>query len=121
MNKLIFLDIDGVLNNDELLRRNIYLCSNKVSLLHQFCEQHDIKIVISSSWREIYSFDNLKLMLFKEGFMNTDRIIDVTPIGKEFFDDDETRYIFRGYEIEKWLSNQDIQYNYVILDDTQTS
>lgn len=92
MKKLIFLDIDGVLNNDLLLRQNIFLCPTKVSLLSTFCNDNDIDIVISSSWRQIYTLDKLKNMLSEEGFINTDRIIDITPVGKF--------YKSRGSEIE---------------------
>lgn len=117
MKKLIFLDIDGVLNNESLLRQNIFLCPTKVSLLSTFCKYNNIDIVISSSWREVYCLDELKSMLYKEGFVNIDSIIDVTPVGKDLAMD-KTAYIFRGYEIENWLNKQAVQYNYVILDDT---
>jgi len=77
-----------------------------------FCEDNNIDIIISSSWREIHTLDELKTILVEEGFMNTDRII-----GKAFTED-KTKYVFRGYEIEEWLAKQSINYNYVILDDT---
>lgn len=118
MRKLIFLDIDGVLNTNALLRQNIFLCSTRISLLSSFCEDNDIDIVISSSWREIYTLDELRNMLSKEGFVNTDRFIGVTGNIHNIINNADFISVERGYEIEDWLTKQAISYNYVILDDT---
>ena len=65
--KVIFLDIDGVLNSEDLARRRItdfqgwndttntkfydFIDENAVKLISDLCEQYNIKLVISSSWR----------------------------------------------------------------------
>jgi hydroxymethylpyrimidine pyrophosphatase-like HAD family hydrolase len=50
MDKLIFLDIDGVLNSPDFHRKNKCLIdTDKIKKLNQL-EGKDVKIVISSSW-----------------------------------------------------------------------
>ena len=53
-NKIIFLDIDGVLNTrDWVEKKNPWVDENKVSLLASLCDITGAKIVLSTSWREI--------------------------------------------------------------------
>ena len=53
-NKIIFLDIDGVLNTrDWVEKKNPWVDENKVRLLASLCDITGAKIVLSTSWREI--------------------------------------------------------------------
>lgn len=115
MRNLIFLDIDGVLNNDASLAEGIHLCSDKVILLRNFCEQYDCDVVISSSWRIGRTLKELTEILAYVGFWCDKRIIGTTPVANK--DDINFRGCERGYEIEQWLQNQKGDYNYLILDD----
>lgn len=122
--KLIFLDIDGVLNNEDWYRyraKDAYLLTNNSDIkaynfdpdnwkwIEKLIQETDAKIVISSSWRS-YS---LKSTI--DDFVNTafepmiKYIIGVTPYSFE-------RH--RGREIETFLNTTDLEIeNYVIIDD----
>ncbi len=117
--KIIFLDIDGVLNV-YCEGRDQFGCTfhtNFVENLRNIIDKTGAKIVISSSWRT----DGLDVM--KELWKYRDlpgEVIDVTPDcydlikeGKfEFYDQVE-----RGHEIQDWLDNHKEVTNYVIIDD----
>jgi hypothetical protein len=125
--KIIFLDIDGVLNHVQfyeqrhvLLEKGIKIkypyseidpaCVEKLNVL---CEKTGAKVVISSTWRHS-GLDYCKDALEFHGFKG--EIIDITPSSP-------TR--FRGIEILDWIkTNEELigepYYNfteYVILDD----
>lgn len=117
--KIIFLDIDGVLNV-YCEGRDQFGCTfhtNFVENLRNIIDKTGAKIVISSSWRT----DGLDVMkeLWKYRDLPGD-VIDVTPDpydlikeGKfEFYDQVE-----RGHEIQDWLDNHKEVTNYVIIDD----
>lgn len=124
--KVVFLDIDGVLNYTQwyVSGRNPGnldgkegdidpLCADRVNLI---CEKTGAKIVLSSDWRISwpYCIDRLEKGGIKQGF-----VIDKTPehmwvehCGKDFSD-----YTSRGSEIDDWLSRHPECDRYVILDD----
>ena len=110
--KVIFLDVDGVLNNSNWAIRmydegvHVYaenlLDEHAVRLLKQLIDATDAKIVVSSSWRrDEYAMqclsDQLKPM----------EIYDVTPLKSSI----------RGEEITAWLKKRKDVEAYVILDD----
>ena len=125
--KVIFLDVDGVLNSQDDLM--IYREKNNITgsilydavedralnLLKEIVENTGAKIVISSSWQTEYDdkednpdanlYNKLKYRL-KDYDME---IYDVTP----FIRKTDTH---RGDEIRAWLSKNPVQ-NFVILDD----
>jgi hypothetical protein len=125
--KVIFLDIDGVLNHERFYkerheRRNeeagwehpySEIDITSVNNLNNLCDETGAKVVISSTWRHS-GLEYCKDALEKVGF--TGEIIDITPTH-------ESR--FRGLEILDWIkSNEELigdrYYNfteYVILDD----
>ena len=110
--KLIFLDIDGVLNNQTTISSGIHLCNQRVSMLHDFVQEADAHVVISSSWRSLFQLDTIKDMLWSAGFQERDRIVGVTP-------NSGFGFACRGEEIESVLvANKDIE-AYAILDDDQ--
>jgi hydroxymethylpyrimidine pyrophosphatase-like HAD family hydrolase len=112
--KLIFLDFDGVITNYESgFRLNV----EKLRLLGQIIDATDCGFVISSTWRcddlqttiEELS-NNAKLKSYNGGivFPYCNRIIGVTekiPLAK------------RGEEIAKWINDNNFTGKYVILDD----
>jgi hypothetical protein len=107
--KVIFLDVDGVLNNWEGLSQYgiHYIDSDKVSLLKSIVYATDAKIVLSSTWRiRKEDFDMVKAVLLSQGM----EIYDVTP---------QTFSAHRGREIGLWLEEKAVLPvdKYAILDD----
>ena len=126
--KVIFLDLDGVLNSERsflaaapidpmepsyheyLTQRTIDPVA--VGLLNRLALQLDARIVISSTHRKHFerSADPLAEMQAYFGQLGVDaaRIIGATPsLHKE-----------RGHEIQHWLDRQPWVTDYVILDDS---
>ena len=109
--KVIFLDIDGVLNSDEYLdkvknsdiqgiERDIDV--GKVKLLKRAIDETGSRVVLSSSWRYTRNARYLKELL-----ANYEIRVDSTPYIQDI----------RGLEIKKWLSeNQGVE-DFIILDD----
>lgn len=112
MEKYIFLDFDGVLNNHDSLMQSIHLLPEKVRLVNEIAKRTDAKIVVSSTWRRIFTEEQLHLLLVVAGMTVLGRpalvgSVDTTP-----------RVGMRGREIEMWLADNAITpYRYVILDD----
>lgn len=121
--KVLFLDIDGVLNHENhykwlmetdeptpLQRVYPYSEFNPVScqILNKIIEETGCKIVLSSSWR----LDGIHRMniLFKH--FGLPQIHDITPSLCERFGS-----LCRGKEIDKWLSEHPEVTKYVIVDD----
>ena len=123
MNKLIFLDIDGVLNTAnyqtwrQLLGKDIsdlhgHLFSpSAVRNLQRLIKWTNAKIILSSSWR----LDGLDVMrrMWKERKMPGE-IYDITP----YVNARDYPKFTRGIEINTWLEkNGYLGCPYVILDD----
>lgn len=122
--KVIFLDIDGVLNTGDfiyalgedpeerkVLRANIHnyakmLDLRACGLLNRITDVTGAKIVVSSTWRILHSWDNLLWMLTERAGVTGD-IIDKTPTGGRD----------RGHEIEMWLDKHPGVVRFIILDD----
>lgn len=120
--KVVFLDIDGVLNtpNYAVQAHGMWSKTNgwfkskdefgaifdpiSVDCLLYLCETTNAKVVISSTWRRVGLLRMREM--FKVRGIPID-IIDVTPILN----------LKRGEEIEAWLSENDYVTNYVIIDD----
>ena len=120
INKIIFLDIDGVLNYilwyiDDRNPGNLYgqegdldpFCIDRINKL---CEETNSKIVISSDWRIDRGYkDRLELAGLKN-------IIGHTPI--TIFDTyDSIDHFTRGEEIQMYLKQHPNINKYVIIDD----
>ena len=109
--KVIFLDIDGVLNSDEYvdrvkksdiqgIERDIDI--EKVKLLKRAIDETGAKVVLSSTWRYTKNARYLKELLANYGIR-----LDSTPYIQDK----------RGLEIKKWLSeNQGVE-DFLIIDD----
>lgn len=134
--KLIFLDIDGVLNSQahydfrgseegRLRRENliskhrgivdielVMLDFDLVKKLFSFVVKNRCKLVISSTWREGHKpcdFEKLFRLCGAEVPENT--VIGCTPI-LDHIDSQK-----RGCEIEQWIQDNKFSGNYVVLDD----
>ena len=126
--RIIFLDIDGVLNSHIIAEEWFRLTGKvgyggwfneedivieksdvkwghlNVSNLREIVEATDAKIVISSDWRRSFSVEKFKQMFELYGWKAP--VIDKTTVLKS-----------RGLEIAAWLAaNSDVE-NYVIIDD----
>jgi hypothetical protein len=118
--KVIFLDIDGVLNSQKFYEETEdfmwdMFCPRAVKNLNEILEKTGAKIVVSSSWRLGRSIDGLKV-LFTQNGVNESKIIGVTP--KLHFHQ-KNYSVPRGCEIKHWLENNFVRIidNYVIIDD----
>ncbi len=109
--KILFLDVDGVLNSDKYHRSlefgHQFLFGMEVDptpteLLSTFLKENDsIQVVICSSWR-----DTLTLGNFKEVFPSfSDKIIDLTSSNES-----------KSKSIESWVSKNNPSH-FAILDD----
>lgn len=121
--KIIFLDFDGVMDTAryELTLR----ISGRPSVdaygtifdpecvwnLRQIIDKTDAKIVVSSSWKDLLSFDELLDMWEKRGLPG--EVIGTTPYTLECRN--------RGDEIDLWLKGCQEECQYVILDDIDGS
>ena len=135
--KIIFLDIDGVLNSDVYMASDEYFNSCKdagikdhrsyevvtkahhlhldpsaVKLLNSLVEKTEAKVVLSSTWRLIYSLEDLNAMLTRRGA--TFEVTDKTPSKMSFR--------LREFDVQEYLSDLKhykgvVPESFVILDD----
>lgn len=117
--KVLFLDFDGVLNNDFHLRKiknhpsesHHGLDPKNVNVLNQLYKKvPNLNIVISSSWRIGKSIEWLQDLLTDAGFHYSNKIISVTPFSGRGP---------RGNKIQKWLDQHLDVAEFVIVDDDQ--
>ena len=131
--KVIFLDIDGVLNSERLAKQlynkgikchgddGVYnfIDENVVNKLVQFCKIYNIKLVISSSWRHFYFDDTIKFFQEKRNkklHSLIPYIIGQTPRLYKEKETGSSEQLCRGDEIQYYIDTYHIE-NYVILDD----
>jgi len=111
--KIIFLDIDGVLNTPSWsVKAQTFrtMDPKAVNVLQQVVKAHDAQIVISSTWRRLKGWGKeIKAVMKKAGWDNPP-IIGRTPPGISFC---------RGDEIAEWLEENPTK-SFVIIDDVDT-
>lgn len=130
--KIIFLDIDGVLNSDVycasdyykeatagmsdaevmLIAHHLHLDPDAIKLMNDLVDRSGAEVVLSSTWRTKYTPDEMTDMLKGRGA--TFKITDSTPVlfGKL------SERIPRGKEIGAYLKKFERQPDsYIILDD----
>lgn len=123
--KVIFLDVDGVLNSEKLIKekKGDIIDRSKVRILKNIIEKTGAKVVLSSGWR-LWFDDNL---LPKDGYSQllyealkgfNIELFDKTP---DFSTEEiRTRKTFshiKGKEILNWLDNHKEIENYIVIDD----
>jgi hypothetical protein len=124
--KVMFLDIDGVLNSVDTavafhsLKTEIDYRINEqrldpvsIGLLKALCDKTDAKIVISSTWRMGRTLQDFINIFASYGWKDFP-VIDKTPIGYHLF---EIGSRTRGHEIQHWLSEHPEVTKYLIIDD----
>ena len=133
MQKIIFLDIDGVLATPEYLKDGEWALNPvKQNILKSIIDETDAKIVLSSSWR-LHTLEETKEFMLQEGFLFVDRIIGVTIRAYHYIDKSFKIHLSipRGVEIQQWIDTHihsdngknwerkklGVDYQYVILDD----
>ena len=121
--KVIFLDVDGVLNsehshsidkNDNWMENEV--SDNHIQWLKKIVDETGAKIVLSSSWRHYHPKATGSNTITDPLFKVLDRklreagleIIDITP---------DLRGKMRGLEIDAWLNSNAEVDKYVIIDD----
>ena len=122
--KVIFLDVDGVLNDNHTTdrffsekeqRKYIGIDTDKVERLNKIVLATKAKIVLSSSWRKHSNFvDYLNSKLKEVDPLLPDKIIDVTPV--------HFSHCLRASEIEEYLDMRAKKLKitkFIILDDMQ--
>lgn len=124
--KVLFLDVDGVLNCTYTFQRRHqlseplseaamcwplgHLDEQIIPLLNPIVERTDCKIVLSTSWRLHPRFAELGSWLEGKGFKYPNAIIDRTP-SMPMMDN------CRGEEVKAWLRKHPEVRQYVVLDD----
>lgn len=102
---VIFLDIDGVINNLRSLKFGELIDIECVRHVKRICVQADAHIVVSSSWRIGLSTDVLCEILSPWGLHRVIGRTSTDPACKQ-----------RGDEIKQWIEKFGCK-NYLILDD----
>lgn len=111
---VIFLDIDGVLrthkSDKEWYGQNIptnvfnrKFSPNSINILNEIIKLTNARLIISSTWREHYSINELRKIFTNNGYKYD--IYDIT-----------TKLGYRGEEIQYWLDTHDVN-RYIVVDD----
>jgi hypothetical protein len=134
--KIIFLDMDGVLNSHEHFMREGSTMSewpkghvdvNAVKRLNQIIARTEAKVVISSTWRKFLDFEQMQAVLNEHGFEG--EVVGETPdFNRPEYQQELANLehpprfphrFERGHEISYWLKKCPIDvYSYVVLDDS---
>lgn len=119
--KVLFLDIDGVLNSRKFFTSKEWLVNSMnptsqidpkaVEILNRIVFKTECVVVVSSTWRLYHSYDKIAKMLEAKGY-NHSNIIGQTPDLAQY---DKNR----ADEISMWLACNKQVDAYAILDDEQ--
>ena len=110
--KIIFLDIDGVMNTWNMLRESIDSIGDaQLDLLKHIVDSTGAKIVLSSTWRLHKSNRNIVQNRLKSRNMSfNDTTVELKP-------QKLSQYIPRSLEIQEWLDRNPETERFAILDD----
>lgn len=123
--KVIFLDIDGVLNSDEFLKNNPGKAIDRkcVGILKNIIDKTEAVIILSSGWR-LWFDDNMSPQdgysdcLYKILCEYNIKLFGKTP---DFSTEEiRTRKTFshvKAKEITAWLNAHEVIEKYVVIDD----
>lgn len=124
--KVIFLDIDGVINSEDFaiwIHEHPEFCENgghfwidpqKIDMIVNLCEETGAKLVISSSWRGWSLRSTLEdFSTYRDLSRLNPYIVGVTP---RFYMNSKM-YMSRGDEIQYYLSTDQSITHYCIVDD----
>jgi len=120
--RLIFLDIDGVLNTPRYVRKNGIDAISPVNVYHlrTIVKRTEAKIIISSTWRlltrdRMNALEELRHQLNMAGLDQPECVIGMTPNILDW--NGGWRSVSRGHEIAVWRLLHDSQDDYIIIDD----
>lgn len=115
---LIFLDFDGVLHhifplkdNTDQQNEKFHFVDNFEETIKKLTKDFDVKIVFSTSWKEKFSFEELK-GFFEDLPYCYNAMIDSTPNLKHSTDEG-----YKWLEAKEWMDKNNYKGNYLILDD----
>jgi HAD domain in Swiss Army Knife RNA repair proteins len=125
--RVIFLDVDGVLNNGgywqrvpQTERNHEDFDPDSVEALNLIVEKSKARFVISSTWRLHHTLREMRSIFRRNGVKGV--ILDFTPeeyevvVRRAYGSVDKPRQ--RGYEIATWLDEQEVKpEGFVIIDD----
>lgn len=132
---LLFLDIDGVLNSVEYLQRGGSLSCvtdgidpRAVAQLQRIVDATDCSLILSSSWRTMYTLAEMRQKLVDKGIRYPCPLRDKTPDfsfdGPRRLEDPRLRSIEanlsryqRGREVSAWIAEHRFSGRYVCVDD----
>ena len=133
--KIVFLDIDGVMNSVRSMKEESasrkagnprrgrttshWFPPYHVQPLNRILDESGAKVVVSSTWRELYPLAEIAHELESQG-VRPGLVIDKTPTGA-FLPEGFSRTIYgctpRGAQIAAWLAEHPEVTGFVILDD----
>lgn len=117
--KILFLDIDGVLNTAQTY--HFSMIEDKLVINLDFVLQRTgAVIVVSSTWRNNWHLKDLANLLVEHGLSYPERLIDSTPSDEETI---RTLKLPRDYNrgdcIDLWLRRNGRPKNYAVVDDNE--
>lgn len=118
--RVIFLDVDGVLNNDETNDRTpggfVGVSDVLLDRLSTIVEKSLAKIVLTSTWKEYWNHDDA--LCDSDGLYLSNRL---NQFGLTIMDkiEDVNGSYYRGRGIKKYLDDHKNIVGYVILDDLE--
>lgn len=110
---ILFLDFDGVLNIPSHYGKSMFV-PEYLARLEKIAIDHDLKIVISSSWRENFSLEEIR-DFFSDNSL-CERIIGCTPVVRQNSWPPYIREI-RQLEIQKWMTDNNYDGLWIAIDD----
>lgn len=114
--KIIFLDIDGVLNSEKYLRLfggyGVGIDDSRLEFIKEIVDATGALIVLSTSWREHWDNDDV-------GCDNIGKEINkiFSSKGLKIYDKTPSLNCRREVEIEQWLFEHPETENFVVIDD----
>ncbi len=104
-NKIIFLDVDGVINTERT--RCVKFDVECMNFLSDIIKKTNAKIVVSSSWRDSDA-DRMKQNFLEHGFTEElwEEIIDITIRGYQHVIKGSKLPLVRGNEIKAYVDTQ---------------
>lgn len=100
---ILFLDFDGVTHTNDDLKENLSFRKDNMDRLEKLCEEFELKIVISSSWRLFQSKEDIVCQINHS-------------IGKRVYDMTGEDMDNRADEVELWLRHNACDL-FIIIDD----
>lgn len=119
---ILFLDIDGVLNSRDYIRRGGSMNSKSdgidpqaVTRLQRIVDESNCSIILSSTWRLIHSLADMRGRLIAKGMRSPCPLRGKTPDLSSRGGTIE-RYQ-RGLEVNAWISTMGFKAAYACIDD----